>query len=92
MFQSDCMAPQKMRSTIFGFTMLSINVFAFAIGNVVVGVVADHFIEAGATAPLTGVLIATDVLAISSALFFALAARATGRQRAAAMENIQPAR
>ncbi|MDH6146750.1 MULTISPECIES: MFS transporter [Paraburkholderia] len=86
------MAPQKMRSTIFGFTMLSINVFAFAIGNVVVGVVADHFIEAGATAPLTGVLIATDVLAISSALFFALAARATGRQRAAAMENIQPAR
>ncbi|MGF6612436.1 MFS family permease [Paraburkholderia sp. WSM4175] len=86
------MAPQKMRSTIFGFTMLSINVFAFAIGNMVVGMVADHFIEAGATAPLTGVLIATDVLAISSALFFALAARATGRQRAAAMENIQPAR
>ncbi|WP_246530440.1 MFS transporter [Paraburkholderia podalyriae] len=86
------MAPQKMRSTVFGFTMLSINVFAFAIGNVVVGMVADHFIKAGATAPLTGVLIATDVLAISSALFFALAARATGRQRAAAMKNIQPAR
>ncbi|TDN67354.1 MFS transporter [Paraburkholderia sp. BL10I2N1] len=86
------MAPQKMRSTIFGFTMLSINVFAFAIGNVVVGMVADHFIKAGASAPLTGVLIATDVLAISSALFFALAARATGKQRAVAMKNVQPAR
>ncbi|WP_244145054.1 MFS transporter [Paraburkholderia tuberum] len=86
------MAPQKMRSTIFGFTMLSINVFALAIGTVVIGMAADHFIKAGATAPLTGVLIATDVLTISSALFFALAARASRRQRALALQNIQPAR
>ncbi len=86
------MTPQNMRSTVTGFTMLSINVFALAIGTVVVGMAADYFIKAGATAPLTGVLIATDALAISSALFFALAARASRRQRAVAMENVQPVR
>jgi predicted MFS family arabinose efflux permease len=86
------MTPQNMRSTVTGFTMLSINVFALAIGTVVVGLAADYFIKAGTSAPLTGVLIATDALAISSALFFALAARASRRQRAVAMENVQPVR
>jgi MFS family permease len=86
------LTPQKMRSTVTGFAMLSINVFALAIGTVVVGMAADYFIKAGATAPLTGVLIATDALAISSALFFALAARASRRQRELAMENVQPVR
>ena len=86
------MTPQNMRSTVTGFTMLSINVFALAIGTVVVGMAADYFVKAGATAPLTGVLIATDALAISSALFFTLAARASCRQRAVAMENVQPVR
>jgi predicted MFS family arabinose efflux permease len=86
------MTPQNMRSTVTGFTMLSINVSALAIGTVAVGMAADHFIKAGVTAPLTGVLIATDVLAISSALFFALAARASRKQRAVAMENVQPVR
>lgn len=86
------MTPQKMRSTVTGFTMLSINVFALAIGTVVVGMAADHFIKAGVAAPLTGVLIATDVLAISSALFFALAARALRIERAVAMDNVQPVR
>jgi predicted MFS family arabinose efflux permease len=86
------MTPQNMRSTVTGFTMLSINVFALAIGTVVVGMAGDYFIKAGATAPLTGVLIATDALAISSALFFALAARASRRQGAVAIENVQPVR
>ena len=86
------MTPQSMRSTVTGFTMLSINVFALAIGTVVVGMAADYFIKAGTSAPLTGVLIATDALAISSALFFTLAARASCRQRAVAMENVQPVR
>jgi predicted MFS family arabinose efflux permease len=86
------MTPLNMRSTVTGFTMLLINVFALAIGTVVVGMAADYFIKAGATAPLTGVLIATDALAISSALFFALAARASRRQHVVAMENVQPLR
>jgi predicted MFS family arabinose efflux permease len=86
------MTPQNMRSTVTGFTMLSINVFALAVGTVAVGMAADHFIKAGVTAPLTGVLIATDVLAISSALFFALAACASRRQRAVAIENVLPVR
>lgn len=86
------LTPQKMRSTVTGFTMLSINVFAIAIGNMAVGLGADYFIKAGVSAPLTGVLVTTDTLAISSALFFALAARASRRQRAVTLENVQPVR
>ena len=84
--------PQKMRSTVTGFAMLSINVFALAIGTVAVGMAADHFIRGGVTHALTGVLLTTDMLAISSALFFALASRASRRQPAIAVENIQPVR
>ncbi|MEX3934378.1 MFS transporter [Paraburkholderia phymatum] len=86
------MTPARMRSTVTGFTMLLINVFALAIGTVVIGMLADHLKRAGSTAPLTGVLFLSDVLAISSALWFALAARASGRQRAPATENVQPVR
>ncbi|MFM0658413.1 MFS transporter [Paraburkholderia sediminicola] len=86
------MTPQKMRSTVTGFTMLSINVFALAIGTVAVGMAADYFVKAGVSAPLTRVLIATDALALSSALFFALAARVSRRQRAVATDNVQPVR
>jgi MFS family permease len=74
------MTPQSMRSTISGFTMLCINVFAIAIGNLVVGMAVDYLHRSGVTAPLTGVLLATDAVAITSALFFAIAARASGRQ------------
>jgi predicted MFS family arabinose efflux permease len=69
------LTPNKMRSTVTGVTMLLINVFAIAIGNVVVGAVSDRMSKAGSTNALTTVLLATDVLVISAALFFALAAR-----------------
>ncbi|SAL64460.1 MFS transporter [Caballeronia humi] len=83
------MTPQSMRSTISGFTMLCINVFAIAIGNLVVGMAVDYLHESGITAPLTGVLLATDAVAITSALFFALAARASGRQPVLETEVLQ---
>lgn len=67
--------PVHMRSTVTGFTMLAINVFAIAIGNAVAGAVSDRLAAAGSTHALTTVLLATDVLAISAALFFVLAAR-----------------
>ncbi|WP_232431241.1 hypothetical protein [Cupriavidus sp. UYPR2.512] len=86
------MTPQKMRSTVSGFTMLCINVFAIAIGTVAVGAAADHLIANGTTAPLTRVLLATDVLAIASALFFALAARASCKQPAIDMRPLQTTR
>ncbi len=86
------MTPAKMRSTVTGFTMLLINVFALAIGTVAIGMLADHLKHAGSTAPLTGVLFVNDVLAISSAVWFALAARASCRQRVASTEHVQPAR
>ncbi|KVG31352.1 MFS transporter [Burkholderia diffusa] len=69
------MVPAKMRSTVTGFMMLSINVVAIAIGNFSAGLAIDFFSRRGAPFPLTSVLLATDLVAISSALFFACAAR-----------------
>lgn len=67
--------PERMRSTITGVTMMLINLFAIAIGNVAVGAVSDRLGAAGAARPLTTVLLATDVLVLLAALLFALAAR-----------------
>lgn len=69
------LTPNHMRSTVTGFTMLTINILAIAIGNLAVGAVSDRMTAAGSTHALTTVLLATDILAISAALFFALAAR-----------------
>ncbi|MES2016921.1 MAG: MFS transporter [Pseudomonadota bacterium] len=70
------MTPVSMRSTISGLTMMIINVFAIAIGNLAVGLASDYLRAHGASAPLTSVLLVTDMLVIVSAIFFALAARA----------------
>ncbi len=69
------LTPDAMRATLTGITMLLINVFAIAIGNLVAGAVSDHLAATGSPHALTGVLIATDVLVIAGALFYALAAR-----------------
>jgi hypothetical protein len=69
------LTPNRMRSTVTGFTMLLINVFAIAIGNLAVGAVSDRMSAAGSTHALTTVLLATDILVICAAVFFALAAR-----------------
>ncbi|MBE7418145.1 MAG: MFS transporter [Ideonella sp.] len=69
------LTPNAMRSTITGFTMLLINVFAIAIGNLAVGAVSDRMNAVGSGQALTYVLLATDLLAIAGALFYALAAR-----------------
>ena len=69
------LTPDAMRSTVTGMTMLLINVFAIAIGNLVVGGVSDRLAAAGAGHALTYVLLATDVLVITAAVFYALAAR-----------------
>jgi MFS family permease len=79
------LTPTKMRSTVTGFTMMLINVFAVAIGNLAVGAVSDRMTAAGSTNALTMVLLATDILAISGAAFFALAARGPRVQAAASL-------
>lgn len=67
--------PAHMRSTVTGVTMLSINIFAIAIGNALPGAVIDRLAAAGSNHPLTTVLLAIGVLTFSAAGFFALAAR-----------------
>lgn len=70
--------PEQMRSTISGVSMLLINVFAIALGNLAVGALSDRLLAAGMNAPLRTVLLMTDGLAISSLLCFLSAARRTG--------------
>jgi len=69
------LTPERMRSTVTGTTMLLLNVFAIALGNLAVGAVSDRLSAAAAGHALTYALLATDVLAITGALFYALAAR-----------------
>jgi predicted MFS family arabinose efflux permease len=69
------LTPDAMRSTVTGFTMLLINVFAIAIGNLLVGGLSDRMGAAGSGHALTYVLLATDLLVIAAALFYALAAQ-----------------
>ncbi|MBQ0945428.1 MFS transporter [Ideonella sp. 4Y16] len=83
------LTPDRVRSTVTGIAMLLINVFAIAIGNLAIGAVSDRMNTAGATNGLTLSLLATDVLAISAALFFGLAAR--GTRLHAAPASVAPA-
>ena len=69
------LTPNAMRSTVTGFTMLLINVFAIALGNLAVGAVSDRLGAAGTGNALTVALLGTDLLVIVGAVFFALAAR-----------------
>ncbi len=80
------LTPDAMRSTITGVTMLLINVFAIAIGNLVVGAMSDRLAAAGAGHALTYVLLATDILVIAAALFYAQAAR--GPRVAAVLKGV----
>lgn len=73
------MVPEHTRSTVTGFTMLSINVIAIAIGNLATGWAIDFLSARRMPAPMTNVLLVTDILAIISALFFAGAARASSK-------------
>ncbi|HTP70949.1 MAG TPA: MFS transporter [Burkholderiaceae bacterium] len=69
------LTPNAMRSTVTGFTMLLLNVFAIAIGNLAVGAFSDRMAAVGSDHALTTALLATDLLAIAGAVFFAQAAR-----------------
>jgi len=72
------LSPASMRSTITGATMMLINVFAIAMGNVLVGAISDRMAApAGSTGSgaLTTVLLATDLLVALSLWFFWRASR-----------------
>jgi MFS family permease len=70
------LVPESMRSTVTGTAMMLINLFAIAAGNLAVGAISDRLAALGSQAPLSAVLIATDLLVFASLLLFALAALA----------------
>jgi 4-hydroxy-3-methylbut-2-en-1-yl diphosphate synthase IspG/GcpE len=63
-------APRHMWATATGLTMLGINVFAIAIGNLAAGAVSDQLRASGAGAPLTKVMLGLYVLVGLSLPFF----------------------
>lgn len=80
-------SPASMRSTITGVVMLSVNVFAIAIGNLAVGAVSDHLTKLGYGQALSSVLIATDLLVALSLWFFWRAARCGDARLGAAVDR-----
>jgi predicted MFS family arabinose efflux permease len=68
------LTPDRMRSTVTGATMLLINVFAIALGNLAAGAASDRMAAVGSGHGLTVVLLTTDVMVIVGALFYAVAA------------------
>lgn len=83
------LAPPKMRATVAGFSMLCINLFTFSLGSLAAGAAIDYLKATGIEAPMTHVLLVTDIVAISSALFFALTARALRKQAAVDFQSVQ---
>lgn len=63
-------APANMRATASGATMMGINVFAIAIGNLGAGMLSDHLRAGGASAPLTTVLLCLNILVGCALLFY----------------------
>ena len=73
--------PANMRSTVIGFTMMSLNVLAIALGGLAAGRASDYLAAQGHPAPLTTVLIVMDcVLGLSIPCYF-LAARLIAKER-----------
>jgi len=68
--------PPEMRSTVTGFAMLAINLFAISLGNFMAGTVIDEMLAAGFSHPYTAALLATDAVAgLALPLFLSLRIR-----------------
>lgn len=71
------LAPKSMRSTVAGFTMLLINIVAIAIGIAGIGALSDYLGKQGDAAPLTLVLLGSDLVAALAFVAFAMAIKGT---------------
>lgn len=69
------LAPPALRATMTGMTMLLINVFAIAAGNLLAGAAIDRLSSAGVARPLTALMLASDLLAGAALLCYWRAAR-----------------
>jgi len=67
--------PTSMRATAVGVTILGINVFAIALGNLAAGATSDWLTQAGHGNPLTAVLIGMYAAVMGSLAMFVAAAR-----------------
>jgi len=66
------LTPPQMRSTVTGFAMLLVNIFAIALGSAAVGAISDRMNAAGSAHALTTALLGTDLLVFASVGFFLL--------------------
>lgn len=77
------LVPANMRASLTGFSMLLLNLFAIGGGSVAVGMASDYLMKLGNTHALTIVLLATDILTLSSGLLFWHLARKVRQGRVA---------
>lgn len=82
------LTPASMRSTITGATMMLINVFAIAIGNLAVGALSDRLTSGGSAVGLTTALVGTDILVAASLWFFWRAAHSGDTRLAAERDKL----
>jgi predicted MFS family arabinose efflux permease len=80
-------SPRHMWATTTGLTMLGINVFAIAMGNLAAGAASDHLRAIGVDAPLTKVLLGLYVLVGLSLPFFWRASRCGDERLSAARDT-----
>jgi hypothetical protein len=73
------LVPPQLRSTVAGFNMMVINLFAIALGNFAIGFASDRLMQGHAGMPLTTVLVTADALALCCGPLFWLAARCLRR-------------
>ncbi|MDM0078863.1 hypothetical protein QTH90_30965 [Variovorax sp. J2P1-59] len=63
------LVPVRMRSTVAGFNMFLINLFASAIGNFALGFASDRLAQGGSAMPPTTVLPVLDIMALRRGCF-----------------------
>ncbi len=81
------LTPASMRSTVTGATMMLINVFAIALGNLAVGAISDRLHTQGNAYALTAVLVVTDLLVALALWFFWRAAGSRDPRLSLKVEN-----
>lgn len=79
--------PHRMLASVVGFTMMSINIFAVALGTLALGFASDRLGAAGHQHPIGTVLLGTDALICLAVLLYGLAARSIARSQASRAES-----
>ena len=74
------LSPQKIRATVIGISVFTLNVLALGMGSLVVGFGSDMLAARGIDAPLTPILIATDLMILLAVPCLVMTIRRSAQQ------------